>query len=51
MNASAAVRARTRIGWIKFPECGEILYRKRYSVKLKGKDLSELCEICDTVWK
>jgi len=41
MNASggckAAVTARTRIGWLKFREYGEILHGKRYSVKLKGK--------------
>jgi len=33
----AAVTARTRIEWIKFRECGEILFGKRYSLKMKGK--------------
>jgi len=41
LNASggskAAVTARTRIGWIKFRECGEVLNCKRFSLKLKGK--------------
>jgi len=41
MNASggceAAVTARTRIGWLKFREYGEILHGKRYLLKLKGK--------------
>jgi len=33
----AAVTARTRIGWMKFREYGEILHGKRYSLKLKEK--------------
>jgi len=41
MNASdgceAAVTARTRIGWMKFREYGEIIHGKRCSLKLKGK--------------
>jgi len=41
INASggceAAVTARTGIDWMKFREYGEILHRKRYSLKLKGK--------------
>ena len=40
MNASggcvAAVTARTRIGWVKFKECGELLNSKRFSLKMKG---------------
>ena len=35
VNASggceAAVTARTRIGWVKFKECGELLNSKRFS--------------------
>jgi len=31
------VTARTRIGWVKFREYGEVLYGKRFSLKLKGK--------------
>ena len=28
--------ARTRIGWmIRFRECGEVLYRKKFSLKMK----------------
>ena len=40
MNAAdgceAAVIARTRIGWVKFRECGELLNSKWFSLKLKG---------------
>ena len=36
LNASekcdAILTARTRVGWKKFKECGEILLRKRFSV-------------------
>jgi len=31
------VTARTRIGWVKFRECEEVLYSKRFSLKLKEK--------------
>ena len=41
LNASggseAAVTARTRIGWTKFRECGELLYRRKFSLKMKGR--------------
>ena len=41
LNASggceAAVRARARFGWVKFRECGELLYGKRFSLKMKGR--------------
>ena len=40
LNASggseAAVTSRTRIGWIKFRECGELLYGRKFSLKMKG---------------
>ena len=53
LNASggseAAVTARTRIGWIKFRECGELLYGRKFSLKMK--DLSELCKISNAVWE
>ena len=32
----AAVTARTRCGWIKFKECGELLYGRRFHLRLKG---------------
>ena len=32
----AAVKARARIGWVKFRECGELLNSKRFSLKVKG---------------
>ena len=41
LNASEvceiAVTARTRLGWKKFRECGEILFGKRFSLQMKGK--------------
>ena len=41
LNASgrieAAVTARTRIGWIKFRECEELLYRRKFLLKIKGR--------------
>ena len=41
LNASgvseAAVTARTRIGWIKFREGEELLYGRKFSVKMKGR--------------
>ena len=40
VNASGgcevAVRARVRIGWVKFKECGELRNSKRFSLKMKG---------------
>ena len=42
MNASggseAAVTARTRVGWIKFRECGELLYGRKFSLKMKERN-------------
>ena len=32
----AAVTARTRCGWVKFRECGELLYGMRFPLRLKG---------------
>ena len=41
LNASSGFKmmvvARTRIRWIRFQECGEVLYGKRFSLKMKGK--------------
>ena len=41
LNASsgseAAVTARTRIGWIKFRECGKLLYGRKFSLKMKER--------------
>ena len=41
LNASggseAAVTAKTRIGWIKFRECGELLYGRKFWLKMKGR--------------
>ena len=40
--ASAAVTARTRIGWMKFRKCSEILKGRRFSLKTKEK----VCKSC-----
>ena len=41
LNASggceAAVTAKTRVRWNKFRECGEILFGKTFSLRMKGK--------------
>ena len=46
MNASgesgAAVTARMKIRWIKFKECGELFYGRKFSSKIKGK----ICRNC-----
>ena len=31
-----AVSARTRCGWLKLRECGELLYGRRFPLRLKG---------------
>ena len=35
-GCEAAVTARTRCGWVKSRECGEMLYGWRFLLKLKG---------------
>ena len=30
-----AVASRTRCGWVKFMECGELLYRRKFLLRLK----------------
>ena len=41
LNASgqcaAAVTAKTRLGWKKFRECGEIPFGKKFSLQMKQK--------------
>ena len=32
----AVVTARTRCGWVKFRECGELLDGRRFPLRLKG---------------
>ena len=36
-GCGAAVTARARFGWVKFREWGELLYRKRFLLKMKGR--------------
>ena len=33
-GCEAAVTARTRSGWVKFRECGELLYCRRFPLRL-----------------
>ena len=35
-GCEAAVTARTRFGWVMFRECGELLYGRRFPLRLKG---------------
>lgn len=41
VNASGgcelAVTARARLGWAKFRECGELMYGRKFTLKMKGK--------------
>ena len=41
-GSEAAITAKPRIGWIKFRECGELLYGRKFSLKTKGR----ICESC-----
>ena len=36
-GSETAVTARTRIGWIKFRECGELLYGRKFLLKMKKR--------------
>ena len=54
LNASGASEAAvtaTKIGWVKFRERGEVLYGKRFSLRLRGKSLPELCPISHAIRK
>ena len=35
-GGEAAVTGRTRCGWVKFKECGKLMYCRRFRPKLKG---------------
>ena len=37
MNCEVSIMARTRLGWMKFRECGELLMGKRYLLKIKER--------------
>ena len=36
-GSKAAVTARTKIGWLKFRECGELLNRRKFSLKMNER--------------
>ena len=35
-GCETAVTVRTRCGWVKFRECGELLHGSRFPLRLKG---------------
>ena len=35
-GCEAAVTAKTRFGWVRFRECGELMYGMRFPLRLKG---------------
>ena len=37
VGSEAAVTARTRIGWMKFRECSELFYGRKFWLKMKGR--------------
>ena len=44
------VTVRTRCGWVKHRECGELPYSRRFPLKLKGA-VYKLHKANNTVWK
>ena len=44
-GCETAVTAKTRIGWMKFRKCSEMLKGKKFSLKMKGKVSQKLCKI------
>ena len=46
----AAVTAKTKCEWVKIRECSELLYGRRFPLKLKGA-VYELSKASCTVWK
>ena len=42
-GSELAVTARTRIGWIKFKECGELLYGRKFSLKMNERIYHQRC--------
>ena len=49
-GCEAAVTARKRCGWVKLRECGELLYCRRFPLKLKGA-VCKLRRASNTAWK
>ena len=48
-ESKAAVTARTKVGGVKFGECGDLFHEKKFLLKMKGKSLLELCKVGYTV--
>ena len=49
-GCEAAVSARKRCWWVKFRECGDLLYGRRFPLRLNVV-VYELCKSTNTVWK
>ena len=49
-GCESVVNARTRCGWIKFRECGELLNGRRFPLKLKVA-IYKLHKANNTTWK
>ena len=49
-GCEAAVTARTRCGWDTLRECGELLYGRRFPLRLKGA-VHKLCKTSNTASK
>ena len=43
VGSEAAVTARTRTRWMKFRECGELLYGRKFSLKMNER-IYQSCE-------
>ena len=50
VDAKAAVTSRTRLGWVKFRDCQDLLYGKNPSEN-EMKCIQKLCEISTALWK
>ena len=50
-GCETAVTARKGCGWIRLRECGELLYSRRFPLRLKRGCLQELCKSSNFVWK
>ena len=49
-GCEAAVTTITRCGWVKFWECCELLYGRRFALRLK-EAVNKLRKASNTVWK
>ena len=50
-GCEASLTARTRCLWVELGECGELLYGRRFPLRLKWGYLFVLRKASNTVWK